>query len=499
MEIIPSNSLWTMPKRRTLLFTPMSKVSRAINFICRSFSVISLKWNAVRSSVSVSDSFVRRILASVGFRTWILVVSSCLSFVPQSSVCRVSPVGLDLLRVHLQGDLSTSIDSNEKVVDLSESSSFVSDRFQCSPTKFSVKMDLLSTETIDDNWTSNRHRRRRRTEGIQSTVNSTESSRRDRLGNAQSERQTLFRCLDDIDDVFNQRRLGWHNIVSQSSQNENQFRHGDDFLWDRTATLVIDIHRRILRTDNSQTFAKQSIDSQSFHPSHCSGTKSSDGLSAQRHFVWSTISPDLRWVDPTTQSLIQYVSLRLFVSSDWICSVLSTLVSERSVIEDCPLFEQRIAEGGDDRRNASISSTRRLSTLDAEAERIFERQQRQERLANIRTTLTLFIVTATFILMYLPSIVIILFDIKPHEFREIFFLLFYINSAVSRQRRFSLFPQSSSSSFSSIRWSIRSSTLTFVMIFVEFMNVKNVNTWLESLDRLTRSDVYLIAIDARVE
>ena len=128
------------------------------------------------------------------------------------------------------------------------------------------------------------------------------------------------------------------------------------------------------------------------------------------------------------------LSVSLFRSNRRISSVLSTLISERSVVEDCPLFEQRIAEGGDERRNASISSTRRLSTFDAETERIFERQQRQERLANIRTTLTLFIVTATFILMYLPSIVIILFDIKPHEFREIFFLLYYINSAVSVEK-----------------------------------------------------------------
>lgn len=79
----------------------------------------------------------------------------------------------------------------------------------------------------------------------------------------------------------------------------------------------------------------------------------------------------------------------------------------------------------------SISSARRSSGFDFEAQRIFERQQRQERLANIRTTLTLFIVTATFIIMYLPSILITLFNIKPNDFREIFYLLYYINSAVS--------------------------------------------------------------------
>jgi len=84
----------------------------------------------------------------------------------------------------------------------------------------------------------------------------------------------------------------------------------------------------------------------------------------------------------------------------------------------------------DELRN-SIYSTRRFSVFDNETKRIFDRQQRQERLANIRTTLTLFIVTATFILMYLPSIVISLFNIKPNEFREVLFLLYYINSAVS--------------------------------------------------------------------
>ena len=58
-------------------------------------------------------------------------------------------------------------------------------------------------------------------------------------------------------------------------------------------------------------------------------------------------------------------------------------------------------------------------------------KQRMERRSNIRTTVTLFIVTATFILMYLPSIVITLFNIKPNEFREILFLLYFVNSAVS--------------------------------------------------------------------
>ncbi len=79
----------------------------------------------------------------------------------------------------------------------------------------------------------------------------------------------------------------------------------------------------------------------------------------------------------------------------------------------------------------SVFSARRPSAFDCETQRIFERQQRQERLANIRTTLTLFIVTATFILMYLPSITITLFNIKPNEYREALFLLYYINSAVS--------------------------------------------------------------------
>jgi hypothetical protein len=81
-------------------------------------------------------------------------------------------------------------------------------------------------------------------------------------------------------------------------------------------------------------------------------------------------------------------------------------------------------------RNFSISSARRPSTFDSETQRTLERQQTQERLANIRTTFTLFIVTATFILMYLPSIIHTLFKIKPHDFREVLFLLYYINSAV---------------------------------------------------------------------
>ncbi len=81
-------------------------------------------------------------------------------------------------------------------------------------------------------------------------------------------------------------------------------------------------------------------------------------------------------------------------------------------------------------RNFSISSARRPSTFDCETQRILERQQTQERLANIRTTFTLFIVTATFILMYLPSILHILFNIKQHDYREVLFLLYYINSAV---------------------------------------------------------------------
>ncbi|CAF3401057.1 unnamed protein product [Rotaria sp. Silwood2] len=83
----------------------------------------------------------------------------------------------------------------------------------------------------------------------------------------------------------------------------------------------------------------------------------------------------------------------------------------------------------DPTKRNSISSKRRTSGFDRETQRIFERQQRQERLANIRTTLTLFIVTATFILMYLPSVIITLFNIKPYEYREVLFLLYYVNSA----------------------------------------------------------------------
>jgi hypothetical protein len=89
-------------------------------------------------------------------------------------------------------------------------------------------------------------------------------------------------------------------------------------------------------------------------------------------------------------------------------------------------------------RNFSISSARRPSTFDCETQRILERQQTQERLANIRTTFTLFVVTATFILMYLPSIIHTLFNIKPHNFREVLFLLYYINSAVCINKHFDL-------------------------------------------------------------
>ncbi|CAF0950336.1 unnamed protein product [Rotaria sordida] len=88
-----------------------------------------------------------------------------------------------------------------------------------------------------------------------------------------------------------------------------------------------------------------------------------------------------------------------------------------------------IDPGDSSMRNLSISSTRRPSTFDGETQRVLERQQTQERLANIRTTFTLFIVTATFILMYLPSLIHTLFKIEPHNFREILFILYYINSA----------------------------------------------------------------------
>ncbi len=124
-------------------------------------------------------------------------------------------------------------------------------------------------------------------------------------------------------------------------------------------------------------------------------------------------------------------------------------VADRCIIEDLPSTNEQINSipsspnqqltvhinnyrslSIDPTRN-SFLSIRRESTFDCETERVFERQQRQERLANIRTTLTLFVVTATFILMYLPSIIITLFHIKPYDFREVLFLLYYINSAVS--------------------------------------------------------------------
>ncbi len=122
--------------------------------------------------------------------------------------------------------------------------------------------------------------------------------------------------------------------------------------------------------------------------------------------------------------------------------VTTSGIPDRCIIEDPPSSNQLSIHVNNQRslsttsslidptRN-SISSARRPSGFDYQAQRIFERQQRQERLANLRTTLTLFIVTATFILMYLPSIIIILFNIKPNEFRDVLFLLYYINSAVS--------------------------------------------------------------------
>jgi hypothetical protein len=129
--------------------------------------------------------------------------------------------------------------------------------------------------------------------------------------------------------------------------------------------------------------------------------------------------------------------------------VTSAGVADRCIIEDLPSTNEQINSipsspnqqltvhinnyrslSIDPTRN-SFLSIRRESTFDCETERVFERQQRQERLANIRTTLTLFVVTATFILMYLPSIIITLFHIKPYDFREVLFLLYYINSAVS--------------------------------------------------------------------
>jgi hypothetical protein len=129
--------------------------------------------------------------------------------------------------------------------------------------------------------------------------------------------------------------------------------------------------------------------------------------------------------------------------------VSSAGVADRCIIEDLPSTNEQINSipsspnqqltvhinnyrslSIDPTRN-SFLSIRRESTFDCETERVFERQQRQERLANIRTTLTLFVVTATFILMYLPSIIITLFHIKPYDFREVLFLLYYINSAVS--------------------------------------------------------------------
>ncbi|CAF0896759.1 unnamed protein product [Adineta ricciae] len=122
----------------------------------------------------------------------------------------------------------------------------------------------------------------------------------------------------------------------------------------------------------------------------------------------------------------------------------SSGTTDRSIIEDLPSVNQSLGSPSHhqlsvhfnnhhsvspDLRRQSNTSIRHGSTFDLNCKEIFERQQKQERSANIRTTLTLFIVTATFILIYLPSIIITLFNIKPNLFREPLFLLYYINSA----------------------------------------------------------------------
>ena len=130
-------------------------------------------------------------------------------------------------------------------------------------------------------------------------------------------------------------------------------------------------------------------------------------------------------------------------------SVTSSGTTDRCIIEDLPSVNHSLGSPSHhqlrthfnnhhslspDPRRQSNTSIRHGSTFDLNCKEIFERQQKQERSANIRTTLTLFIVTATFILIYLPSIIITLFNIKPNLFREPLFLLYYINSAVSSTR-----------------------------------------------------------------
>ncbi|CAF1197923.1 unnamed protein product [Adineta ricciae] len=125
-------------------------------------------------------------------------------------------------------------------------------------------------------------------------------------------------------------------------------------------------------------------------------------------------------------------------------SVTSSGTTDHCIIEDLPSVNHSLGSPShhqlnihfnnhhslsSDPRRQSNTSIRHGSTFDLNCKEIFERQQKQERSANIRTTLTLFIVTATFILIYSPSIIITLFNIKPNLFREPLFLLYYINSA----------------------------------------------------------------------
>ena len=177
--------------------------------------------------------------------------------------------------------------------------------------------------------------------------------------------------------------------------------------------------------------------------------------------------------------------------------VTSSGTIDRCIIEDLPSVNQSFGSPSHhqlsvhfnnhhslspDPRRQSNTSIRHGSTFDLNYKEIFERQQKQERSANIRTTLTLFIVTVTFILMYLPSIIITLFNIKPSLFREPLFLLYYINSAVSlfrKEKRIDFMFWHSSA----ILWSTLSLISTFGMIFGVSTNVKNGSISLDNAEQ----------------
>ncbi|CAF1395460.1 unnamed protein product [Rotaria sp. Silwood1] len=179
--------------------------------------------------------------------------------------------------------------------------------------------------------------------------------------------------------------------------------------------------------------------------SSCSNDSDLQGNTSQTKVL---LQPPIVRKPSNTLSIRQQQPSEAFVNQRKVSFMTSQITGDCCIIEDPSSINQQLnstpspivnihnqrslsttSSSIDPTGRNSVSSKRRTSGFDRETQRIFERQQRQEHLANIRTTLTLFIVTATFILMYLPSIIITLFNIKPNEYREVLFLLYYINSA----------------------------------------------------------------------